>query len=196
MSRILADHHTVARGFTRSGQGNPDEARAARYILKDYVNAKLLFCHPPPGIDDDEFNTDTRRIALKRAEGKKRAPITHVAKNADTYIAAISAPQPQDNGVVSLVQGTGQKSQRLDKEFFASNSPLSSKAFTHNGKEFSRSKLYPHQNAVADDGTPLTGRRARIAAVLANAGGEVAPGKKHHKKMKRVKHRSGKGYDD
>ena len=48
---------------------------------------------------------------------------------------------------------------------------------------------------VADDGTSLTGRRARIAAVLA-AGGGVAPGKKHHKKMKRVKQRSGKGYDD
>ena len=28
----------VARGFVKSGQGNPDEARAARYILKDYVN--------------------------------------------------------------------------------------------------------------------------------------------------------------
>ncbi|KAI0749172.1 P-loop containing nucleoside triphosphate hydrolase protein [Irpex lacteus] len=188
--------YAVARGFTRSGQGNPDEARAARYILKDYVTAKLLFCHPPPGVDEDEFNADTRRIALKHAEGKKRAPITHVAKNADTYIAAISSPQPQENGVVSLVQGTGHKSRRLDQEFFATNSALSSKAFTHNGKEFSRNKLYPHQNAVADDGTPLTGRRARIAAVLANAGGEVAPGKKHHKKMKRVKHRSGKGYDD
>lgn len=37
-----------ARGFMRAGKGTPDESRAARYILKDYVTAKLLYCHPPP----------------------------------------------------------------------------------------------------------------------------------------------------
>ncbi|KAK0551397.1 hypothetical protein OC845_002204 [Tilletia horrida] len=37
-----------ARGFVRQGQGNPDESRSARYVLKDYVNARLLYCHPPP----------------------------------------------------------------------------------------------------------------------------------------------------
>ena len=81
----------VARGFTRSGQGNPDEARAARYILKDYVNAKLLFCHPPPGVSDDEFNEDTHQLALSRAAGKKRAPTTRVVKGADTFIDGHSA---------------------------------------------------------------------------------------------------------
>lgn len=30
--------YAIARGYFRSSQGNPDEARAARYILKDYVN--------------------------------------------------------------------------------------------------------------------------------------------------------------
>jgi ribosome biogenesis GTPase A len=34
--------HLVARGFTKSSQGNPDESRAARYILKDYVNVSFL----------------------------------------------------------------------------------------------------------------------------------------------------------
>jgi large subunit GTPase 1 len=51
-----------SRGFMRSGVGAPDESRAARYILKDYVNAKLQFCHPPPTYGEDlddpgmEFN--------------------------------------------------------------------------------------------------------------------------------------------
>lgn len=40
--------YATARGFTKTGQGQPDESRAARYILKDYVNGRLLFCHPPP----------------------------------------------------------------------------------------------------------------------------------------------------
>lgn len=53
-----------ARGFMRSGQGNPDESRAARYILKDYVNAKLLFVHPPPTYTPaDSSITDPDAIA-------------------------------------------------------------------------------------------------------------------------------------
>lgn len=189
-------HCPVARGFTRSGQGNPDEARAARYILKDYVNAKVLYCHSPPGVTEDDFNEDTRRIALKRAEGKKRAPTTRVVKGADTFVPSVSSPQPQGNdGAPLSAQGTGHRSQRVDQDFFATNSSMAGRVFMHNGQEFSRNKSYPHQNAVADDGTPLGGRRARIAAVLANAGGEVGTGKKHHKKMKREKQRSGKGYD-
>ncbi|KAI8990496.1 P-loop containing nucleoside triphosphate hydrolase protein [Trametes punicea] len=186
--------YAIARGFMRSGQGNPDEARAARYILKDYVNAKLLYCHPPPGIPEDEFNADTRRIALKRAIGKKRAPTTRVTKNADTFVAPAGTPAS------ALVTTQGNKSRKLDQEFFANNAYVSARPITQGvkgqGQEFSRARIYPHQNMVADDGTPLSGRRARIAAVLAAAGGEIQPGKKHHKKMKRVKQRSGKGYDD
>ena len=36
-------------------KGMPDVQRAARYILKDYVNGKLLFCYPPAGLDSVEF---------------------------------------------------------------------------------------------------------------------------------------------
>ncbi|KAI0652079.1 P-loop containing nucleoside triphosphate hydrolase protein [Trametes meyenii] len=186
--------YAIARGFMRSGQGNPDEARAARYILKDYVNAKLLYCHPPTGVPEDEFNEQTREIALKRAIGKKRAPVTRVTKNADTFIAPAGTPGS------APVAAQGNKSRKVDQEFFANNASLASRPMTQGvkgqGQEFSRGRIYPHQNMVADDGTPLSGRRARIAAVLAAAGGEIQPGKKHHKKMRRVKQRSGKGYDD
>ncbi|CAG8821504.1 16399_t:CDS:2, partial [Gigaspora rosea] len=30
--------YAVSRGYTKPGHGSPDESRAARYILKDYVN--------------------------------------------------------------------------------------------------------------------------------------------------------------
>lgn len=66
----------VARGFMRAGQGNPDEALAARVLLKDYVNAKLLFCQPPPDISEADFNEQTHQIAMRRALGKKKAPST------------------------------------------------------------------------------------------------------------------------
>ncbi|KAI9339614.1 P-loop containing nucleoside triphosphate hydrolase protein, partial [Obelidium mucronatum] len=56
----LCAAYAVNRGFKKSGQGNPDEARAARIILKDYVLGKLLFCQPPPGnYDPADFNIET-----------------------------------------------------------------------------------------------------------------------------------------
>jgi large subunit GTPase 1 len=190
---LHTDSSSVARGFTRSGQGNPDEARAARYILKDYVNAKLLFCHPPPGSSETNFNHRTHELALQRAHGKKHAPVTRVKKDADTFVGA-----PDTGAGVSGQLGVGPKSRAVDRDFFANGSTLSARPFIqgsgHDGHEFTRAKLYPHQNSVADDGTPLSLREARVGAVVQN-GVAAAPGKKSHKKSKRVKQRSGKGYD-
>lgn len=182
----------VARGYTRSGQGNPDEARSARYILKDYVNGKLLFCHPPPGISESQFNKPTHDNALLRAAGKKRAPVTRVGKDSDTFVPSNIVSQPSEDGSKPVVQGLGQKSRNVDKEFFERNSALSAKPTQGgSGKEFSRLKSYPHQNAVANDGTPISLNQARLIAVLQNQEG----GGKKHKKTKRVKQRSGRGYD-
>ncbi|KAJ7102112.1 hypothetical protein B0H15DRAFT_813235 [Mycena belliarum] len=187
--------YAIARGYTRSGQGNPDEARSARYVMKDYVNAKLLYCHPPPDISESSFNQRTHELAMLRFADKKRAPVTRVGKGADTFVPSdVFTP-----GGEKVVNGQGLKSRTLDQNFFENNSTLSSRPFIQgsnlDGKTFSRLRAYPHQNAVADDGTAISGRRARLAAVLANQGGVLGEGKKHHKKMKRVKQRSGKGYD-
>ncbi|CAJ1060727.1 large subunit GTPase 1 homolog [Xyrichtys novacula] len=42
------------RGFMTS-HGQPDQSRSARYILKDYVSGKLLYCYPPPHINAEDF---------------------------------------------------------------------------------------------------------------------------------------------
>ncbi|XP_076294747.1 nucleostemin 3 [Lasioglossum baleicum] len=44
------------RGFmTQNGQ--PDNPRSARYVLKDFVNGKLLYCVAPPTLEQDNFHT-------------------------------------------------------------------------------------------------------------------------------------------
>lgn len=189
----------VARDFTRAGQGNPDESRAARYILKDYVNAKILYCHPPPGTDGKQFNERTMEIQLRRAAGKKRAPLTRVPKKADTAPNILHA---SDTGTPSipLSPGTGasSNSRRLDRNFFDSQA-MSSRPLTTGkgaGQAFNgRVKIYPHQNSVTNEGGEISGRRARIAAVLEAAGGNAPGNGKKHFKGKRAKARSGKGYD-
>jgi len=70
--------YAIARGFTKSSQGNPDEARAARHLLKDYVKGKLLFVHPPPmEMDAVEFNQELynneRYIKRKVKEASQHA---------------------------------------------------------------------------------------------------------------------------
>lgn len=47
--------HGYNRGFMTQ-RGLPDNARSSRYVLKDFVNGKLLYCHAPPGIKQEDFH--------------------------------------------------------------------------------------------------------------------------------------------
>lgn len=192
---ILTSPHcsTVARGFTRAGQGNPDEARAARFILKDYVNGKVLFCHPPPGVSEDDFNKENHERRLERYSTKKKAPVTRVGKNADTYV------MPQQGPNADQPNPLGQRSMIVDEQFFLAQR-LSDKPFVSNSKEgnkiFSRSAFYPNQVLVSNDGTPLAGPQVRMQALMRNMELGGMGGDKKHKKPRRAKQRSGRGYDD
>ncbi|XP_006873191.1 PREDICTED: large subunit GTPase 1 homolog [Chrysochloris asiatica] len=56
------------RGFM-TAHGQPDQPRSARYILKDYVNGKLLYCHPPPGTDPLLFQHQHQHLLENRTNG-------------------------------------------------------------------------------------------------------------------------------
>ncbi|MCL4119996.1 UNVERIFIED_CONTAM: hypothetical protein GTU68_020034, partial [Idotea baltica] len=43
------------RGFM-TPRGIPDHPRSARYVLKDYLSGKLLYCHCPPGRSQGEYH--------------------------------------------------------------------------------------------------------------------------------------------
>ncbi|XP_077463299.1 large subunit GTPase 1 homolog [Stigmatopora argus] len=55
------------RGFMTS-HGQPDQPRSARYILKDYVNGKLLYCHPPPSIKAEDFQPQHNKFQRNELE--------------------------------------------------------------------------------------------------------------------------------
>jgi len=93
--------YAVARGLVRQGQGNPDESRAARYVLKDYINARLLFAHPPPGVDANEFN------AAQREHMREALPEHHTHEQ-----ALPSDPRRRP------VTAESSKSSHLDQAFF------------------------------------------------------------------------------
>ncbi|MCJ1399999.1 hypothetical protein MMC11_003202 [Xylographa trunciseda] len=167
--------YAVARGFAKTGQGQPDESRAARYILKDYVNGKLLFCHPPPhepSIDALEFNRQLYDV--KHLPQKRQAFLT----GHDEDIAADSEESSlmeKDGVPLPLVQGA--KTTRLDKHFFGpgqSNAGHLTMPFNHK---------YSEQGIAS--GRQLTGRKQRTMIALEKnidpADVRLSSGKKHYK---------------
>ncbi|KAL8772660.1 MAG: hypothetical protein Q9209_002321 [Squamulea sp. 1 TL-2023] len=109
--------YAVARGFAKTGQGQPDESRAARYILKDYVSGKLLFCQPPPNdppIDAREFNREL--YDLEHLPQKRQAAL---AVQAEESITGSEDPSLMDDPeILPASPLQGEKSTRLDRKFF------------------------------------------------------------------------------
>ncbi|BGP47483.1 hypothetical protein JCM10450v2_003335 [Rhodotorula kratochvilovae] len=113
--------YAIARGFFSGGQGTPDHSRSSRLVLKDYVSGRLLFCHPPPDVPEDEFNAETRSLDHLAAQNKlrtKMAPTTRVGKGSDYYVhspAAIAAGVP---GAAAGGKMQSAKANALDETFF------------------------------------------------------------------------------
>lgn len=40
-----------------TSNGQPDQSRSSRYVLKDYVNGKLLYCVAPPTVPQETYQT-------------------------------------------------------------------------------------------------------------------------------------------
>ena len=181
--------YAKARGFATTGQGQPDESRAARYVLKDYVSGKLLFCHPPPTdppIESHEFNRELYDMA-------------HLPQKRRTAFAAQVELDFDANSEVSLMnhQGEvpppavqGQKSSNLDKGFFGTgrgNAGHLTMPFNHK---------YSEQGIAS--GRHLSGRKQRAMIALEKGldpSEVMLSGKKHFKGGKQKVKSSGKMED-
>ena len=168
--------YATARGFATTGKGGPDQFRAARHILKDYVNGRLLYCHPPPKDpphDPHEFNAELYDlVSLPSKEHIGAAPPdTDMAKSDDTLVT--------DEGL-GAAPVRGEKSMQLDNNFFAPG--------RGNAGHLSTPFKFP---VDAQGGRQLSGRRLKTIRAL-NAGvdpSELNPqgSKKHFKANKRKK---------
>jgi large subunit GTPase 1 len=162
----LLRSYARARGFQTQGLGQPDESRAARYILKDYVGGKLLFVSPPPGIEDAaDFNRglydeghlpEKRRAALSAAMDQ----LSVVDPASSEPFLAMDDDAVDLESTVDVPLPAGPKSQKLDKGFFG---PSSSQG--HVSKPFN----YQYSEQGKEDplaGKHLSGRKARTMVAL------------------------------
>lgn len=82
----LLESYARNRGYTTTGKGGPDTSRAARDLLRDYVNGKLLYCHPPPVVADSSI-FDIHTLATIRFPGiVSLTPATDEVKEDDVDI--------------------------------------------------------------------------------------------------------------
>lgn len=145
--------YAAARGFATTGQGQPDESRAARYILKDYVSGKLLFCHPPPSeprIDPRDFNREL--YDMDHLPQKRRAIL---AVHTEGSITGTEDPSLMDD--LESVPGVplqGEKSNRLDKKFFG------------RGQGNAGHLSMPFNYQYSEQGKQLSGRKQRAMLAL------------------------------
>uniref|UniRef100_L7M2P5 Large subunit GTPase 1 homolog n=1 Tax=Rhipicephalus pulchellus TaxID=72859 RepID=L7M2P5_RHIPC len=108
----LLNTYGYMRGFmTQSGL--PDNPRASRYILKDFVNGKLLYCVAPPSVDQKEYHTfppppvRTRRplLTLDRPPQMRRTQdFKTTSKDIDRSFFQKAAPRAHVKG--RIVAGT------------------------------------------------------------------------------------------
>lgn len=73
-----ADEFLNAYGYSRgfmTQNGQPDNPRSARYILKDYVNGRLLYCHAPPGLAQEEYHKFPPRKRLAPPPASRQAQL-------------------------------------------------------------------------------------------------------------------------
>ena len=174
--------YAQARGFTKTGQGQPDESRAARYVLKDYVAGKLLFCHPPShvnSIDPRDFNREIYGISPESIS--QRRPLISDAAGDESLEQATESLSLNRSRSSLAAPVQGEKSARLDKNFFASTRGHAG----HIAMPFN----YKYSEQGTASSKQLSGRKQR--ALIALESGidaselKTMSGKKHFKGRKR-----------
>jgi len=75
----LLGTYCIARSMLAPASGVPDYQRAARVVVKDYSEGKLLYCHSPPPAEekssspvDEEYQSETLKTAIRNTNNTKK----------------------------------------------------------------------------------------------------------------------------
>ncbi|KAI8324838.1 P-loop containing nucleoside triphosphate hydrolase protein [Martensiomyces pterosporus] len=194
----LLTAYAAARGMFKGGEGNPDESRAARILLKDYVNGKLVYCHPPPDHPDAaEFNEEHYDPATVAKHTRHLVETTGADGSEPSYTVKHAASDRRNVKKVVFTSGSV-KVEAVDRQFFTTGQALvaaqrhSSTHKVTQGNGYAQMQVgAAARSYVNDRGEALAVSGVEVArqAGLAQAG---KPGKKH-KRKKAGKQRSGDG---
>jgi len=109
--------HGAMRGFM-TARGTPDCPRAARYVLKDFVKGKLLYCQPPPGVQGDDFQDKERHQRIVDDQPARKMPPPQLKSVVDLSFFAkkeIKASTKGNTGVTDFVRVDSMKQKIREK---------------------------------------------------------------------------------
>lgn len=108
----LLNAYGYSKGYMTS-QGRPDCPRSARYILKDYVNGRLLFCHSPslydPSLFQVSFSGDTKPV-------KKRPLTEQKSRNKTQILDRAFFKQEEPRSFTTATTGTEQYKRQMTSQ--------------------------------------------------------------------------------
>ena len=147
----LLSTYALARGFRKAGQGNPDESRAARNILKEYVSGKLVYCHAPPDMseqDQAEFSMDAYVEGGHKYDEYIRESSTSSKHYADAQLYAIG--ESIETVELSDIPLTLEEQKQQDGK-------VRVKTAGYKSTEFVRVQSFPYQSGYEQDKEELVG---------------------------------------
>ncbi|CCK72907.1 ribosome biogenesis GTPase LSG1 KNAG_0M00540 [Huiozyma naganishii CBS 8797] len=164
-----------ARGYMTQGYGSADESRASRYILKDYVNGKLLYINPPPHRADDtpytleecrEFNKEL--YTFERLPKSRRDQITVAAKAKGISIVDLARDLKNLSFSAHTVGSDDQEA----------------KFVTHGGKQ---AALFNAAEDLDNEFFKMNGLEGQLTSPFHKQKNETTGSKKHNKRNKKGK---------
>ena len=142
----LAEAYAVIRGLILMG-GRPDEMKSGRKILKDYIDGKLCYCHPPPGV------TLQQRSDHLLEEWKMSKP--EDAKKEGENVPRIGVSELD----MAMLDGNGTQSSQSNQK----------KRPDYKFKKNSRKKKHGAKNTMSDtDGGLAIGRKGGVIRIASN----------------------------
>ncbi|CEP64789.1 ribosome biogenesis GTPase LSG1 LALA0_S13e03048g [Lachancea lanzarotensis] len=168
-----------ARGYMTQGFGAADESRASRYILKDYVNSKLLYVNPPPHLEDDtpyskeecaDFNKEL--YTFQKLPESRQEQLADAAKHRN--IEGFDLARDLSKLTFSAHIGQGADGQEA-------------RSVNHGGKQ---AALHNAAQDLDDDFFKLNSVRGHLTSPFHKTVSTNENGKRHNKKNKKSKKKS------
>lgn len=174
-SQELLTAYARARGYMTQGFGSADESRAARYVLKDLVNGKLLYVEPPPHDD-----------------GSRAAEAECREFNKELYNIA-HLPEQRRNQLVQAIKAKGLSvktfdlAKDLDKLTFSGHLSVEDESKAHRSRTYGgkQAALYSAANELDDEFFHMKSVEGKLTGPFYRNKAVANQGKKHHKANKK-----------
>lgn len=171
----LLTAYARARGYMTQGFGSADESRAARYVLKDLVNGKLLYVQPPPH-EDGSSATDAESAEFN----KELYTISHL-------------PEQRRNQLVEAIRSKGLSvktfdlAKDLDKLTFSGHLSTEDESKAHRSRTYGgkQAALYSAANELDDEFFHMNIVKGRLTGPFHKASVVANKSKKHNKGNKK-----------